>query len=84
LNGGTCSASFFIGGTAFTNSFVSSLSGSLMALSNTGFSTLVIPFQAMITVSTPGTLILNFAQNVSNATASVLKAGSWMRVFQVA
>jgi len=37
--------------------------------------------RAIVTVgATPGTVAINWAQNTSNATATILKAGSWLKL----
>lgn len=46
-----------------------------------------VPFRLtglLITSTTPGILALQWAQNVSNATATILRKGSWMRLCRCA
>lgn len=44
----------------------------------------LVQFEGLLTVNAAGTFGLSFAQNTSNATATVLNAGSWLRLSRIA
>lgn len=65
--------------TAFGDATTQAASGSALA----GNAMLCLP-RGYVVTSSAGTLQFRFAQNTSNATGSVVKTGSWIRLLKVA
>lgn len=83
LFGQTTSATASVGSidAHYSTSFISAIA----AAGSDSFSSLmtVIPHAYLVTTNA-GTLQLQFAQNTSNASNTIVKAGSWLRVLKVA
>lgn len=77
------SGSFNVGSSAANEQFgLMPLTG-LSGLTGAGANSLV-RVQAIITISTtPGSVTLQWAQNTSNASNTIVRAGSWMRLMRV-
>jgi hypothetical protein len=56
------------------------LGGAVASSLTTAAAGLIVRIHGAITVNVGGTLTVQFAQNTANAAASVVKAGSWLRV----
>lgn len=60
-----------------------SISGTRSLPSNLGTSMVAMPFGKLVTSSTAGTLAMTWAQVASNATATLMRAGSWLELRRV-
>ncbi len=87
--GGTCTATNLIydGWVRETNGIKgqansTTLGGAVASSTTTATSGIVIEIKGTITSNATGTLTVQFAQNTSNATASVVKRGSYLVVWE--